>query len=102
VRRIGLASGVMQAMTKLWSSKDTGLITKVRVYETLVFDLLLYNSVTWTLKKTAKQRLLVFEMGCLRRIAVVSKREHLHNTAIRDRLGGEENGLQKIAGRRMK
>jgi len=53
-------------------------------------------------EKTAKQRLLVFEIGCLRRIARVSKREHLHNTTIRDRLGGGENLLQRIAGRRMK
>jgi len=35
-RKIGLASGVMQALTKLWSSKDIGLSTNVRVYETLV------------------------------------------------------------------
>jgi len=41
-------------------------------------------------------------MGCLRRIVGVSKSEHLHNTAIRDRLGGGENVLQRIAGRRMK
>jgi len=41
-------------------------------------------------------------MGCLRRIVGVSKSEHLHNTAIRDRLGGWENVLQRIAGRRMK
>jgi len=53
-------------------------------------------------EKTAKQRLLVFGMGCLRRIAGVSKREHLHNTSIRDMLGGRENVLQRIAGRRMK
>jgi len=38
-------------------------------------------------------------MGCL---AGVSRTEHLQNTAIRDRLGGGENVLQRIAGRRMK
>jgi len=54
------------------------------------------------MKETAKQRLLVFEMGCLRRIAGVSRREHLQNTAIRDRLGGGKNVMQRIAGRRMK
>jgi len=41
-------------------------------------------------------------MGCLRRIAGVSKKEHLHNTSIRDILGGRENVLQRIAGRRLK
>jgi len=40
--------------------------------------------------------------GSYVRIAGVSKREHLHNTAIRDMLGGMENVLQRIAGRRMK
>jgi len=72
------------------------------MYETLVLNLLLYNNETWTLKETANQRLLVFEIGCLRRIAGVSKREHLHNTEIRDMLGGRENVLQRIAGSRMK
>jgi len=32
----------------------------------------------------------------------VSRREHLQNTAIKKRLGGEENVLHRIAGRRMK
>jgi len=92
----------MQSLTKLWSYKDIGLSTNVRVYETLVLNLLLYNSETWTQKETAKQRLLVFEMGCLRRLAGVSRREHLQNNANKDRLGGRKNVLQQIAGRRMK
>jgi len=41
-------------------------------------------------------------MGCLRRIVGVSKREHLHNTTIRKRMGGREDVLQRIAGRRIK
>jgi len=41
-------------------------------------------------------------MGCLRRIAGVSKREHLQNTVIKGVLGGKENVLQRISGRRMK
>jgi len=38
-RRISLASRVLQALSKLWSSKDIGLSTNVRVYETLGLNL---------------------------------------------------------------
>jgi len=45
-RRICLASCGMQALSKFGSFKDIGLSTKVRVYETLLLNLLLYNSET--------------------------------------------------------
>ena len=67
-RRIGLANGVVQSLDKIWRAKDISVNTKTRVYETLVLGLLLYNSETWALKEESKRRLLVFEIGCLKRI----------------------------------
>ena len=58
----------------------------MRVYETLVKSVLLYNSETWTLKEKDKSRLRVFEMTCLRKIEGVTRRDRIRNEEIRGRL----------------
>ena len=50
-RRIGLARGVLQTLSQIWSAKELSKATKVKVYETLVLSVLLYNSETWTSKE---------------------------------------------------
>ena len=54
-RRIGLACGVMQNLNAIWKAKDITRKTKVKVYESLVCSVLLYNSETWTLKKQRRK-----------------------------------------------
>ena len=49
-RRIGLARTVFQMLKKVWSSIDASNTTKLKVYETMVLSVLMYNSETWTLK----------------------------------------------------
>src|SRR5271155_1537877 len=71
-RRIGLARGVMRSFDKVWRAKELSSKLKVKIYELLVLSVLLYNAETWTLREADNQRLLVFEMSCLRRIAGVS------------------------------
>jgi len=53
----------------------------VKVYEALVLSMLLYNAETWSIKQESKQRLLVFEMACQRRIAGVAE-ESIKGTRI--------------------
>ena len=72
-RRIGIACGAMQKLTKIWQSKEIAIKTKVHVYEALVLSIVQYNSETWTLKEKHFRRLRVFEMACLRRIAGISR-----------------------------
>ena len=76
--------------------------TKTRVYVTLVLSLLLYNSETWTLKEVWKRRLLVFELGCLRRIVGVLRRDKMRNTDIRRKAGVEDDIVLEITRRRMR
>jgi len=64
-RRAGLARGNFQGMNKVWTSKDISRATKLQVYETMILSTLLYNSETWTLKTTQRNRLKVFDMSCL-------------------------------------
>ena len=84
-RRTGLACGVMQSLAPIWKSKAISTQTKVKVYETLVLSVLLYNSETWALKESTKKKLRVFEMSCLRKIKGVTRRNRVRNTVIRMR-----------------
>jgi Reverse transcriptase (RNA-dependent DNA polymerase) len=82
-RRIGLASGVMQKLIPLWKAKEISRETKVKVYEVLVISVLLYNSETWSLTEAAKRKLRVFEMGCLRQIKGITRRDRTRNEDIK-------------------
>jgi len=61
----------------------------------MVLSVLMYNSKTWTLKPTQANRLRVFEMSCLRRIAGVTRRDRTRNKEVCDRVGL----LQDVANR---
>jgi len=91
----------MQSPKKIRSSKDISVTANVKVYEALVLSVLLYNAETWSIKQEPKQRLLVFEMACLRRIAGDSRREHQRNTDIRKGLGVQGEVIHKIQKRRL-
>ena len=101
-RRIGFASGVMSSLKVIWQARDISLGTKVMVYESLVLSLLLYNSETWTLREDTKQRLRVFEMGCLRRILGVTRRDRIRNAHVRERLNLSTDIVQRVAERRLR
>src|ERR1043165_6413093 len=98
-RRIGLARGIWQALGKMWTSREISSSTKVRLYDTLVLSALLYNSETWTLKETHKQRLRVFEMACLRRIEGVTRRDRVRNKEIHNRLNIQYDIVSRIQNR---
>ena len=64
-KRIGIVRAAFQALGKVWSARDT-MTTKLQVYDTLVLRCLLYNSETWTMKRSSEQQLNVFYMACPR------------------------------------
>ena len=101
-RRIGLARGMLQTLNRIWTSKELSKQTKMRVYETLVKSVLLYNSETWTLKEKDKARLRVFEMTCLRKIEGVTRRDRIRNEEIRGRLHVQQDIVGDIAKRRLR
>ena len=73
-RRIGLALGAMHALHPIWRAKDISNHTKIALYRSLVLSIVLYAAETWTLRKRDQNRLLSFEMSCLRRILGISRR----------------------------
>ena len=57
-------------MTNLGSvlkSKDITLLTKVRLVKAMVFPVVMYGCVSWTIKKAECQRIDNFELWCWRR-----------------------------------
>ena len=100
--RIGKALGAVQRLQPIWNAGDIQRSTKIELYRVLVLSILLYGAETWTLKKDDENRLLVFEMMCLRKILGVSRMDKLRNTFIRKSLGIEHTIIDQIAQKRMK
>ena len=67
----------------------------------MVLSVLMYNSETWTLKQTQENRLPVFEMSCLRRIAGVTRRDKIRNKEVCDRVGLLQDVANRIQQRRI-
>lgn len=100
-RRVNLATGIASSLKTVWESRDISLKTKVRVYKALVMSVLLYNSETWTMKRTDESRLRVFEMAVFRRICGVSLRDRWRNEEIKARLDIECDVVEAIRRRRL-
>ena len=53
--RVGMGLGALRGFQKIWNSSAIGLKTKLQILKTSVFNVLLYMSETWTLKKSSHQ-----------------------------------------------
>ena len=100
-RRIGLAFGAAASLNTIWAAEGISIETKVRVYQSMVLSILLYNSETWTLREMEKKRLLVFEMTVLRRIIGINRRDRWRNQDVRLHLGLDRNIVEEIQHRRL-
>ena len=69
--------------------------------KSLVLSIVLYTAETWTLKKRDQNRLLSFEMSCLRRILGVSRRDKIRNDCIRKQLDLETSIMDRIHTRQL-
>ena len=49
-RRIGIARGIFQMLSKIWTERDLSKALKIEVFEVMVISALLYNSETWVIK----------------------------------------------------
>jgi hypothetical protein len=83
-QRISSASKVFYSLYhRLWKNRlGVTLVTKIRVYETLILPILLYACETWPITNTLLQRLHVFHMRCLRIILGVNILDHIPNKVI--------------------
>ena len=63
---------VMTNLDSILKSKDITLLTKVRVVKAMVFPVVMYRYVSWTIKKAEHPRIDAFELWCWRRLLRVA------------------------------
>ena len=61
----------MTNLNSILKSRDITLLTKVRLVKAMVFPVVMYGSMTWTVKKAEHHRIDAFELWCWRRLLKV-------------------------------
>ena len=70
-RHLLLGRKVMTNLDSILKSIDITLPTKVRLVKAMVFPVVMYGCESWTVKKSERQRIDVFELWCWRRLLKV-------------------------------
>ena len=63
-----LGREVMTNLDSIFKSRDITLPTKVRLVKAMVFPVVMYGCVSWSIKKAEQQRIDAFELWCWRRL----------------------------------
>ena len=63
-RRLLFGRKVMTNLHSIFKSRDTTLLTKVRLVKAMVFPVVMYGCESWTVKKAECQRIDAFELWC--------------------------------------
>ena len=64
----GCAIWVPELLFKIFKSRDITLPTKVRLVKAMVFPVVTYGCVSWTVKKAERRRIDAFELWCWRKL----------------------------------
>ena len=67
-RHLLLGRKAMTNLDSIFKSRDTTLLTKVRLVKAMVFPVVMYGCESWTIKKAEHQRIDAFELWCWRRL----------------------------------
>ena len=67
-RRLLLGRKVMTNLDSILESKDITLSTKVCLVKAMVFPVVMYGCVSWTIKKAEHRRIDAFELWCWRKL----------------------------------
>ena len=63
-RRLLLGRKVMTNLDSIFKSRDTTLLTKVRLVKAMVFPVVMYGYESWSVKKAEHRRIDAFELWC--------------------------------------
>ena len=85
-RRIGTTMQAVGAMKKVYESREISREAKVAVFKAVAVPTLTYGCESWVLREREKSRLQAAEMRVLRKIAGVSRLDHIRNEMVRERL----------------
>ena len=67
-RRLLLGRKVMTNLDSIFKSRDSTLLTKVRLVKAVVFPVVMYGCENWTVKKAECRGIDAFELWCWRRL----------------------------------
>ena len=67
-RHLLLGRKTMTNLDSIFKSRDIALPTKIHIFKTMVFPVVMYGYESWTIKKTERQRIDAFELWCWRRL----------------------------------
>ena len=67
-RRLFLGRKVMSNLDSIFKSRDISLLTKVHLVKAMVFPVVMYGCVSWTVEKAEHRRINAFEVWCWRRL----------------------------------
>ena len=102
-QRIGKAMGAVQELYNIWNSTSIRVSTKTELYRVLIISILLqHGAETWTLKKEDENRLLAFEMACLRKILGITRMDKVRNTTVRKQLNIQRTVINQICQKRLR
>ena len=63
-RSLLLGRKAMTNLDNILESRDISLLTKVHLVKAIVFPVVMYDCVSWTIKKAEHQRIDAFELWC--------------------------------------
>jgi len=96
IRRTILSKVAMKGLQRVWKDKDISLATKLRLVKGLVFPVVYYSCVSWTMKAKDKRRIEAFENWCWRRLLRIPWTAKRTNESVRDELHISEHMEHKM------
>ena len=79
--RISKAASAMNKLNNFWKNKNVEQKTKLQIFRTNVFSVLLYGSETWSMNMGSERVLASFHLRCLRRL--LNRKWHEFKTNIK-------------------
>ena len=81
-RRLLLGRKDMTNLDNILKSRDTTLLTKVRLVKAIAFPVVMYGCEIWTIKKAEQRKIDAFELWCWRRLLRVPWTANRSNQSI--------------------
>ena len=86
-RRLVLGRKVMTNLDSIFKSRDITLLTNVHLAKAMVFPVVVYGCVSWTVKKAEHRRIYAFELWYWRRLLRVPWTARRSNQSILREIG---------------
>ena len=101
-KRIAMAKASFQKMSTILKNRNISFSTKLKVFKTYVWSILLYGCETWTITAETKKNLEAAEMWFYRRMLRISWKEKRTNESILEETNQERSLIKTIRKRQLK